>query len=1669
MSRILYHCILLFLLIFVGWDAYGQCPTVNTYTSGSNTIIIPSGVTSITVEAWGGGGRGGSWSGTGAGNQGKGGGGGGGAYSLSVLTVTPGVTYTYVVGSWSNTASSGGNSRFYLTSSPGTDLVRAVGGNSSGDNSSLAGAGGSAASGVGTIKYSGGNGANGTSSYGGGGGSSSGTSLPGVTANNLNGATAPSGGGNGGNGRSGSRGAGSSPVSGPGGGGGGAFKDNNTNQPGGSGANGQITISYSLPANTAISAAPNQTQCINTALTPITFATTGATGIGAATGLPAGVTANWASNTITISGIPTTTGVFSYSIPMTGGCITGQSPATGTITVTPNNTVSAASSTPTLCINDPLTNITHTTTGATGIGAPTGLPAGVTAAWAGNTITISGTPTASGTFNYSIPLTGGCNNPAVNATGTITVSPNNTVSAASSAPTLCINDPLTNITHTTTGATGIGAPTGLPAGVTAAWAGNTITISGTPTASGTFNYSIPLTGGCNNPAVNATGTIFVNPNASIDNFDINLCTGGSFSITPSNGTDGIIPAGTTYSWNPPAVTGGITGGASGTGANSISGTLVNPTGSSQTATYTVTPLSGTCAGMPFTITVTVDPITAITTQPDNTDRVECFGDGFNPLTVVAEGGDLSYQWYSVPTQTNSGDAAVSRASSDTYTPPSTTEGISFYYVVVTGNCGIETSTVSGEFRVNPPITVIDLDPSTSDETECLGDPFPTLSVLASGEGTVTYQWYRNTSDSNTGGTLISGANSEDYTPLSDEVGTYYYYAVASSNCGTVPSAVSGAFTVTPPTSIDSEELGGQTICDVDTFDPISVDAIGTGTLHYQWYSNTTASKTGPDVTAVGTDSDTFTPLTTAQGTTMYYFVEVSSACGTNVISNLSGAFTVSIDNTAAAPSSDPTVCINTTLPSVTIATTGATGIANDGDNSGVNGLPVGVSATWSGDIITISGTPSESGTFNYAIPLTGGCGIVEATGTITITPDNTAAAPSSSPTLCINTALTSITIGTTGATGISNDGDNTGVNGLPAGVSATWAGNTITITGTPTESGTFNYSIPMTGGCGTVNATGTIEVTPLATVSAPSVSFPSVCISSPTLTPFTQTTSGVTAIDQDGVPGVNGLPPGISATFSGNTITFSGTATTTGLYTYNIPLTGSCINGLTATGTIDVTPDYELTSVSSVSATVAGGSANITINGNLAKLPNGIYEVTYILDDGINPPAEYTSSSFSVSNGRGSFNSIPLDDEDVDVYTLTIKNIKKVTDVCTIDLDVNDPVNTTYFSVCGAPFNSNGTFYVPAGILEVTIQAFGAGASGESKLITIPVTPGEPLGVFVGQNNGSLVPNGRNTYVTRDSSLPDAVTSSLIYAAGGGGAGDNGQVLISYSCPDANSFDCIEVIDDGAVSGIAVIEFICDTDWDAPQGLTEFTVTSVGGGGGGGMGKAAGGGGAGGFAQTTVNVSNPYGLPASSTFDIIVGDGGSGATSTSMRGFNGDSSSVTGIVDGNPFILSAKGGGGGGSDNSPAGGSGASGGGGAFNGILTGADVVNNNGGSGSTGFNGGGSAKKTFTNDPTKGAAAGGGGGGAAYTLQKDLDGQAAGAGNAFGGEGGNGSSFTLGGITYYFGGGGGGNGFNFEGNSQMQSPGPGGEAPDGSLLGGNGSVTGSGTNGASRIGSGG
>jgi hypothetical protein len=151
--------------------------------------------------------------------------------------------------------------------------------------------------------------------------------------------------------------------------------------------------------------------------------------------------------------------------------------------------------------------------------AASGGDASITYKWQANGVDISSSNSA--TYNPPSGLTasttytrwakdGTCNTSFTQSSGSwiVTITTNNTASSASSSPSLCINAALTPITHTTTGATAIGTASNLPTGVSASWSGNTITISGTPTSSGTYNYSVPLTGGCG--SVNATGTITVN-------------------------------------------------------------------------------------------------------------------------------------------------------------------------------------------------------------------------------------------------------------------------------------------------------------------------------------------------------------------------------------------------------------------------------------------------------------------------------------------------------------------------------------------------------------------------------------------------------------------------------------------------------------------------------------------------------------------------------------------------------------------------------------------------------------------------------------------------------------------------------------------------------------------------------------------------------------------------------------------------------------------------------------------------------------------------------------------------------------------------------------------------------------------------------------------------------
>ena len=62
-----------------------------------------------------------------------------------------------------------------------------------------------------------------------------------------------------------------------------------------------------------------------------------------------------------------------------------------------------------------------------------------------------------------------------------------------------------------------------------------------------------------------------------------------------------------------------------------------------------------------------------------------------------------------------------------------------------------------------------------------------LTAAATGMGTLTYKWYKNTTNSYTGGTEVGGNNT--YTPATDTVGSLFYWAEITGECGTEKTSI----------------------------------------------------------------------------------------------------------------------------------------------------------------------------------------------------------------------------------------------------------------------------------------------------------------------------------------------------------------------------------------------------------------------------------------------------------------------------------------------------------------------------------------------------------------------------------------------------------------------------------------------------------------------------------------------------------------------------------------------------------------------------------------------------------------------------------------------------------------------------------------------------------------
>ncbi len=531
-----------------------------------------------------------------------------------------------------------------------------------------------------------------------------------------------------------------------------------------------------------------------------------------------------------------------------------------------------------------------------------------------------------------------------------------------------------------------------------------------------------------------------------------------------------------------------------------------------------------------------------------------------------------------------------------------------------------------------------------------------LSVSAIGQQ-LTYQWYRNSTNSNSGGTLISGATASTYTAPSATAATTYYYVVVSSSCNaltetstvsavTVAAAIAGTATVT-----------NRTVCNGSTSEIITFRP--PTTAGYQWM--TLNSVTSNTASGVGQNGITVSISHSRGGmvahTGMYspstFPAEYSvPSTGTQIRNDNSGIFTA----TFSQPVIDPLVAFasvgNPSNPVPVIVSAPFTPIWSNTANAGWNTTYNLANNTFTGNegfnIIRIDGLIS-SVSFNYTVAevySTIAFGFVDQNTTYSWTNDNPSIGLAASGTgnlpafTAVNNGATPVTANITvtpsnasGCTGTpqtftitvnpspiiaySNSSYSyertraiTSIQPTVTGIAAssfaitpalptglTFNTTNGTISGTPSVNSTSRtYTVTGTAATGCVGSTSfTLEV------------FSAVIPSALSYAPASQTVRQGTAITNM-VPTASGgsvasysISPALPAGLSFNTTTgiISGTLTTqqTGTVVYTITATNS---GGSTTATVTLVYNTAPTDITLSSTSVAENAASGTAVGTLS-------------------------------------------------------------------------------------------------------------------------------------------------------------------------------------------------------------------------------------------------------------------------------------------------------------------------------------------------------------------------------------------------------------------------------------------------------------------------------------
>lgn len=717
---------------------------------------------------------------------------------------------------------------------------------------------------------------------------------------------------------------------------------------------------------------------------------------------------------------------------------------------------------------------------------------------------------------------------------------------------------------------------------------------------------------CSNPApFNVTVTVNQPPVLTSSLTPAGICSGASFSYTPTSSVQG-----STFSWTRAAVQGISNAAANGTG--NPNETLVNTTGLPINVTYVYTLNANGCAGaQTYNVVVSVRPYPSLLSEINP--PAICSGNAFN-YTPLSSSLDATFTWTRAAVQGISNIAANGTDNPNEVLDNTTTNAINVAYAftVSSGGCtNPNPVNVTVSVKPSPRLTS-----SVNVPAICSGTAFnysPTSNVV-----NTNFAWTRVVVDG-IDNPVANGSNAINETlnnvaglPLS----VLYQYTLTANGCAAAqPSVIE--VTVNPLPVLSSDRIAPD-ICSGELFSYLP-KSLTPGTS-FSWTRAAVSGISAAAASGTGNPAEVLTNTTNNPLTVVYVYRLSSNSCDNPVGYNIE--VDVNPVPLLTSATTTPDLCSgqifnytpNSSVPNTTfswtrgnvngISNTPATGTGNPNEAlENTTAAPITVTYVYS---LSVDGCVNAS---TYAI-------------TVKVNPKPTLSSTLNPPALCSGTAFSyTPTSSTAGATFSWSRQAVTGISNAAANGSGNPNETLINTTSAPINV-TYTYLISANLCVNSISNSIVVTVNPLPTLSSELALDPSCSSAGFSYTPTSATAGTSFAWTRAAVSGIS------NATASGfGTIneSLSNTSNAPVLVSYIFTLSANgCTNPATFSVNKEINPVPALTSSLTPFPICSGSTLAYTPTSNVSGTT---YTWTRAAVDGINNPA---------SNGTGDINEVLL-------------------------------------------------------------------------------------------------------------------------------------------------------------------------------------------------------------------------------------------------------------------------------------------------------------------------------------------------------------------------------------------------------------------------------------------